>query len=505
MCEEHCQHSRSNFSIIALAIWVISVIALLFVLGCSSNNSYRPAWEAPAPAIEGIIKEAHDSPIFKYGNILTNQWWELFKDEQLTELIDQGLRVNPRPQIADTEARISQAQSKVIGSALYPQLDLNTDSTRYVISRTGAFSLAPPGSFPFFYTQTELYLNFQWEIDWWQKNLNSLRAALGQVQANIAEAAQSRLLLGLSIAQNYFQYQQLLENEALAQRQVDNYTQTVSLVNQLLLHKVNSQYDVQQIEINLSRARDNLLNIQLQLELSEHALKALLAGQFDEEFQSIELEKAFINPFPLPEALPLDILAFRPDIAAQLWLIESSEFQIEVAKAQFMPNINLLGLFGFQTIFIKKLFNGDSTYGQGGPAIHLPIFEGFRLVGNLETAKEEYTLAILQYEDLLITAVQQVLDGISSVKGWWNRYNEAQQMTALTKANYDLILRRFNSNISSMIDVLSAERDYLTARDNEVRNKGSTLLVMLDLIRATGGNIFADETMIGEQEVESSD
>jgi len=77
---------------------------------------------------------------------------------------------------------------------------------------------------------------------------------------------------------------------------------------------------------------------------------------------------------PLPQGLPADLIGRRADLVAQRWRVEAATKDVDVARAQFYPNVNLVAFAGLSSIGLDKfLKSGSETYGIG-PAVRLPIF-----------------------------------------------------------------------------------------------------------------------------------
>ena len=73
----------------------------------------------------------------------------------------------------------------------------------------------------------------------------------------------------------------------------------------------------------------------------------------------------------------------RPEIVASRWRVEAAGQDIDVAKAMFYPNVNLVAFVGLNSIGFGNLLTAGSAIAGVGPAVHLPIFEGGRLNANL--------------------------------------------------------------------------------------------------------------------------
>lgn len=467
-------------------------LLLLGSSSCSDRRICEPVWNPPAEAIDVETTEAYHSHFFEEGPWPEIAWWKDFHDPQLENLILTGLQANPEVDTYDALARVAAARANVVGADLCPKLSLESDALRFRQSQTGIFGVFPPGSFPLSYTQGETLFNFSYEIDWWGKNRAALESAIGEFRARQVEAYAVRISLGLQIAEAYFRYQIAQERLRLAERLVRNREENAKLVSLRVNGNLSSSEDLNNVKADLSKAQEHLHSIKQDVEIYTHEIKALLSGQFDEDIISIEPELYKTGSFYLPSDIPLDLISHRADVTAQILRTNAAMQDIYVAKAEFYPNLNLLTIAGFQTIHLQDWFKSESRFGFGGAAVHLPIFSGGALKANLTSKKELYTIAVLEYEQLLINAVKEVLDGITNVKQWENRYLSLTQAETASQDNYSLYVNKMNQKISSKIEVLEAEKRWLESRDSSTQALGAGTLARLSLIKALGGG-FASE------------
>lgn len=64
--------------------------------------------------------------------------------------------------------------------------------------------------------------------------------------------------------------------------------------------------------------------------------------------------------------------------------VEAASQGIKNAKAQFYPDVNIVGIGGFLSLGLDRLFESASRQYQIGPAISLPIFDGGALKAQLK-------------------------------------------------------------------------------------------------------------------------
>lgn len=233
-------------------------------------------------------------------------------------------------------------------------------------------------------------------------------------------------------------------------------------------------------------AKQVLLEIQADIAVNEYQLKTYLAGQFDETINDIQIDEQPLPKIPLPGDLPLSLIARRPDITAQLWLIESAGKQIEVAKAGFYPDFNIIALFGFQTIHLHELFNWKSCYYNVDPAFSLPIFDAGRLSANLTASEINYDIAIYRYNALVLNAVRDVLDGLTLLRNADLQLKEAQSKVKQQEDLLQLTILKKQNHLSSELDFLVSQQAVLISQNVEITTLGRKIQAMLSLIKALG-------------------
>jgi NodT family efflux transporter outer membrane factor (OMF) lipoprotein len=477
--------------------WLLLVL-LPLVTRCTSGERAQPI-DLPAKAVEIAVEDALNNPLFEYTEVLSEQWWELFEDEQLTQFIDAALAKNPPLQAAQAKVYLAKAVADRTRATLYPNLSWGGDILREKLSETGLIPFGMTGSgvplpatggiagIPVYFTQYETELNLSYDFDIWGKNRSTLRAAIGEMQSKIADEAFVRLQLGISIAQTYFRLQVDYKRQDYAQALVENKSKYLNLIKLRVSHNIGDERDVQTSETNFSQARQKLLQIQSDIAIQEFLLKTYLADQFEEEIFQSEIEEQPLPKVPLPTDLSLNLLGRRPDIVSQLWIIESAGYQIKAAKAGFYPDFSLTGLFGYQTIHPGKLFQWPSSYFNIDPAFNLPIFDGGRLTANLRSSEVNYDLAIFNYNELVLNAIKEVLTSLSVLQKAERQWQEFKNIAENQNNLLMLTQQRMTSNLNSDLDYLISEENLLVSKDQLTIAFGNTIEAILSLIKSLGG------------------
>ncbi|HJU25681.1 MAG TPA: efflux transporter outer membrane subunit, partial [Rhodanobacteraceae bacterium] len=349
-------------------------------------------------------------------------------------------------------------------------------------------------------TESRLGLDFGYEFDFWGKNRAAFAAATSRAQAAGVDAFASRLLLSVAVARDYVQLgracdQLEVTRATLAQRQkIDD------LTRKRVAAGLGTRVELKQAEAAIPTTREELAALDETAALVRGQLAALLGAGPDRGLKIACPKLAgMAGGTVLPSRLPADLLGRRPDVVASRWRVEAAARDIDVAKAQFYPDIDLLGFIGFQSLGLSDFLQAGSGIAGIGPALHLPIFEGGRLRSQLAGADADYDVAVGQYDQTLVDALRDIGAQIISARSV--KEQGRQQRLALDAASdaYDLALRRYREGVDSYLSVLSAETQVLAQRRVGVDLRAREFANEIELIRALGGGFEAPSAPPGAQ------
>jgi outer membrane protein TolC len=183
----------------------------------------------------------------------------------------------------------------------------------------------------------------------------------------------------------------------------------------------------------------------------------------------------------------MDVLANRPDIAAARARVEASLGEVEVTKALFYPNINLVAFAGLNSIGFDRISKAGSEQWGVGPAIRLPIFDAGRLRGQLKGKTAEVDIAIETYNALLIDAVREVADQIATLQSIRAQGVEQQAAQASAQTLYEIASQRFDAGLNNRTSVLGAQSAVLAQQRQAIELRARALDAQALLMRATAG------------------
>jgi NodT family efflux transporter outer membrane factor (OMF) lipoprotein len=477
-------------------------VGLLLMLGaCANPGKERAEFMNPPPMEQTLSKAAQQNPHISIGDWPADQWWRQFCSQDLDRIIDVALVGNPGLQKAVDRLGEADALARVEGARLMPSVDFDMGMRQSRIPNHGVVASYNPKLAGL--EKTMAYINplsFRYEFDFWGKNRAALAAVLGEAAAAEAELAQARLLLTTSIARSFIRGAALAQQVRYAQMMVRARRELLHLAELRFRSGLDTDDVVRQAVIDLETANKREAAAQALLVLQQDFLARLMGDGPDATATLFDGKKKVAVPktMPLPAHLPLELLAHRPDLAAAMHRAEAAAEQIHVAKAQFLPSIDLTMLTGLEasvtSTHIAKLasflFRASAFNYQVVPGFHLPLFEGGRLRGHLEATRSEYDEAVDLYNDTLLQAAQQVADSLSNWKQTRAILDSQNRLLASWRSEVNLIQVRSRTGLNDRREILTNFHNALEQTFALKALEADHLIARIDLIQALGGGYW---------------
>lgn len=436
--------------------------------------------------VSALPQEAHDKELFVQGNWPDNHWWETFQDPQLNTLIQKGLAHNPNLSSAKARAKAAFEVANIEKSTLFPQLNFKAQDLWINQSQNGPilgfFRLIPET-----YNDINIALNFSYDIDLFGKHMKAYRAAFGAARARQVEIAETALLLSASIASTYFQLQ--AHNEALVyQKALLKETETIlRLTKESYTKGLSTDITINNAEANVAQIEEGLFHLEQLIALEEHMIRVLI-GEGPVSCTQIKPVWHYSDKIlSLPCDIPMSLLLRRPDLRAQLWYIEAAAYGVGVAKAEFLPNINLAALGGFESISLGNLFALQSLTSQILPSITIPLFNGGRLQAQLDGAVDLYEMAVADYNNDLLKAVQDVADQVTTISQQNKQLKSEERLVKFKEKNTQLLMQQKRAGLSTQISVSQSEILAYQQKIAQLDVQNAQYAAYISLLKALGG------------------
>ena len=474
-------------------------LALLVLAGaCTVGPRYsRPP--APTPAPDAWKTQPPWQQAAPKDAIPKGPWWQVFHDATLDDYEQQLLHANQS--LVAAQANLSQSRSlaRVATADFFPQLGVDASGYRERGSGNrplngeaptiinGVVQPVPP------YTESVYTIPFSlsYEADLFGRVRRNLEAANASLQSTAADTANVQLVLTAELAADYFTLRELDAEYGVVQEQVGVQRKSLDLVQKRHDGGIASGLEVAQQATLLDSTISQASLVQESRAQYEHAI-AVLVGQPASTF-SVPAASLTATPPPVPLAVPSEVLERRPDIATTERQMAYENAEVGLARTAFYPHITISGSGGWQSTSITTLLNAPSLFWSLGADALQPIIQGGRNRANLAAARAGYDQAVANYRQSVLTAFQQVEDGISNLSTLAQALSTQDAAVQDARKALEIANNRYVGGVTNFLDVLTAQTTLLQSERLETQLRGEQMVSSVYLVKALGGGWEASQ------------
>ena len=470
-------------------------LLLLVLSGCVVGPKYHaPAPQAPAPAYKESPTQFQDNGPWTVAQPsdakLRGKWWEIFNDEELNALEDQ-LNINNQnikqyfENFMEARAVVREARSQ-----FFPTLSAVPSVTHSRLSGnlSGSTTVTANGTGSSFTPQSTIYslpLEASWAPDLWGKVRNAVREAQYSAQMSAADLENESLTEQAALAEYFFEIRgqdelQRLYNETVAADQKE-----LDLTRALYESGMTNQISVVQAETALQSAQAGATNVGIARAQYEHAI-AMLVGKAATGF-SIPVKPMTTAPPPIPVGVPSELVERRPDVAAAERTMAAANAEIGIARAAYFPNLSLTGEGGFESSAIGDWLSWPSRFWSVGASLSETVFDAGLRRATVQQYVATYNADLAAYRQTVLTAFQQVEDGLAEVRILSKEIQQEQQAVNSAQTNLKLEEGRYETGIDPYVDVLIAQTTVLADLQTLNTLQVEEMADAVALVQALGG------------------
>jgi multidrug efflux system outer membrane protein len=376
----------------------------------------------------------------------------------------------------------------------WPGVSANASAARTRTSEDLPLAI-PPGVDPI-NNNMRATLDASYEIDFWGKYRRATEAARAELLATQFSRDAVRLALIAEVSRGYFNLRALDAQVAITKRTVATRLDSLALQRQRFEAGVASELELRQVEADAAAAQALLPVFETQLARQETALSVLLGrspraivGSTPERGAAIE---ALTVPPAVPAGLPSDLLEHRPDLRQAEQQLIAANARIGQAKAAYFPTISLTGFLGGESTTLADLFSAPARIWQISGSAGQTVFDAGRTGWRVKAARAREQQALAQYQFTIQNAFKDTLDALVLQRKARETLDAEQARVAALQSALDHARLRYKNGVSSLLDVLDAERGLLAAELNRVEAQRAQLAATADLYKALGGGWESD-------------
>ena len=457
----------------------------ILLSGCTMIPDYhRPA----APVATAWTNKAADVAATDGGSL--ENWRAFYRDPVLQSLIETALANNRDLQIAQHQVEASSAQFDIENAALFPTLN-GTAGANVQKMNSRIWSLSQ-GNSPFYMRQYAVGFGVSaYEVDLWGRIRSASRASFDRYVADELGRESMRLSIIASVSTAMLNW--VANNQALlvTQNVLANRRHTYDLVKQTADVGTGTQLDVAEAEAALRDAEANLQIYTRQREQAMNQLELLVGTPLTPSVRANLEHKAALEDvvsFPeVPEGLPSDMIARRPDILSAEQALRAANDDIGAARAEFFPKIQITAANGTASNNITRLFQSGMGAWNVAPQITLPLFDAGRLTAELHQAKARKKEEIARYEKTVQTAFREVADALAGRGTYLEQLHAQNALVQAGGRQYQLALARFKGGYDPYLDTLVAQRTLYSAQLGAITTHLQQMSNTVTLYKALGG------------------
>jgi multidrug efflux system outer membrane protein len=463
---------------------VLACAAVAVLSGCTTLG---PDYQRPdTPLPQAWRSETSDAK-----DVVNTAWWQAFGDPVLDGLIAGAIDANKDLMLATLRVEQFDARLQISRADGRPQAGYNASAERRRYSEERP-AVLPRGVNPI-QNAFELGANLSWELDLWGRVRRANEAARADLMATEDARHAVMLTVVTSVATSYIQLLALDHELELARDTRKNRDAALSLVQKKYEGGAATRLDVAKAKAAMYDVSVAIPDLERQVAELENAI-SLLLGRNPGPVERGKL-LALALP-PVPQGIPSDVLARRPDVLEAEQNLVSANARIGVARAQYFPTISLTGLLGLGSNELGNLLQHSATTGSIGAGLLGTIFSGGRIKGDIRETEAIQKQMLVKYQQAVQTALSEVEDAlVFRAKAAEIATAGEQQLDALRDA-LQLSSARYEGGQSSYLDVLDAQQDLYQAQDQQVGRQRDTYLALVAIYKAMGGGWMVAQDQI---------
>ncbi|CAN5696426.1 efflux transporter outer membrane subunit [soil metagenome] len=467
--------------------WTAAFAAALLAACAAGPDYHKPEVIVTMPVawkIEPPFRESSPADATAKG-----PWWQPYGDGQLDALARQALAANATLAVANARLAQARAQLASVSASLLPQVTLGVRGSRQKTSANRPLSNYASPNFSTVQNEAALQFNVNYEVDLAGRVQRTVEGAQASAQQSAADLENTRLLLTAELATTYFSLRALDVELDVLSRSIALQNRALGLVSSRHDLGAASGLDVAQQQALLDATLAQVDVLRKQRSQFEHAI-ATLTGTPAPSFElpaDLRAVTSTALQFSAPIGVPSDVLERRPDVASAERAMAAANAQIGVATAAFYPSVILGPSIGVDSRTLGSLFGASSLLWSIGVSATQTLFDAGRVRANVDFANAGYEATVASYRRVVLTAMQEVEDGITGLASLDRATAQSQQAVGSARRVLDMATARYEGGASTYLDVISAQQSLLTVERQNAQLQGQRLVTSVFLVKALGG------------------
>src|SRR5687767_1239870 len=459
------------------------VVGLLVV---SLTQAYAAAQKYQRPNVQTPSTYRGDPATQPDPQTIANlNWFQVFKDEKLQDLIREALTHNYDLRQAVARIDAARANYGITRSDQFPTIGASADTINQRQSRSSQFDLPEPIKRDRSFGSTLLNL-LTFELDIWGRLRKSTAAAKSDLLATQEVRLAVITTLVSDVATAYFSLRELDFELDISRRTLVSREDSLRIIKLRQQRGVATMLEVRQAEELVYGATEVIPALEQSIQQTENFLSFLTGRNPSNIERGISLTDQQVPP-SVPAGLPSDLLERRPDIRAAENSLVAASARIEVAKKAFFPRISISAFLGFESGQITSLFSGSRSVWNVVPEVTQPIFTGGRLKSNVRFTQAERDFLLIDYQKTIQAAFREVSDSLIAYQKVREVRTQRVLLVDTLRDRSRLSYLRYTGGVATLLEALDADRELFDAERALALARRDELLTVVQLYKALGG------------------
>ncbi|WP_343565757.1 efflux transporter outer membrane subunit [Sphingobacterium sp.] len=468
--------------------WVIGALLSAAMTGCKVPKATQIQENklVPQQFSETVVQDTTNSANIK--------WRDFFSDPNLIALIDTALKNNQELNVTLQELAIAKNDILLRKGALKPSVGLRAGGGvekvgRYTSQGAGDASteIEPGKEMPDPLGDLTIGAYASWEIDVWKKLKDSEQAALNRYLATVEGKNFVLSSLIAEIARSYYELLALDNQLAIIKQNIelqDNALEVIKLQKQAA--RV-TELAVQKFQAEVLKTKGMEFETRQQIKETENRINFLM-GRFP---QAIKRDKnSFVNMVPakVQTGIPSQLLSNRPDIRAAEYELAAAKLDVQIARKEFYPSLEISAALGLQAFKPSYLFKMPESmlYNIIGE-LAAPLLNKNGLKAEFNTANAKQIQAVYNYEKAILNAYLEVSTQLSNIENLGKSYDFKNREVEVLNNSVAVSDDLFKSARADYMEVLMTQRDVLDSKLELIETKKQQLNAVVNIYKDLGG------------------
>lgn len=424
----------------------------------------------------------------------TTPWRQFFTDPNLVSLIETSLKNNQELMITLQEIEIAKSGIVAKKGRLSPSVRAGLGAGvkkagRYTSEGAGDATTEiehgkempdPLGNF-------EGGLMANWEIDIWKKLRTEKDAAVAHYLSTVE--GKNFVLSNLieEVADDYYELLALDNQLDIIQQYIKLQTRALEISKIQKQAAATTELAVKKFEAELAKSKATEYTIRQEITEKENQINAL-CGRYPQPI--VRTKESFMSTIPqtVYTGIPSQLLANRPDIKQAELELKSAKLDVEAARKEFYPSLEIsatLGLEAFKPSYLVKMPE-SIAYNLVGELAG-PLINKSAIKANFQTADAKQIQALYEYDKTILNAYLDISNLMSKVKNIDQYYQLKSQETQALDQSITIANQLFMNSRADYLEVLLNQRDALDAKMELIEAKQKQLSTVVDIYKSLGG------------------